>query len=124
MALLELQFEQLQEKYEATKTDPGNGTYVVTLHNVPLPPGWNRPTTDVAFVVPAGYPQAAPDTFYVNPGLALAHGGVPQNTGQNPVPGVAPDWLWFSWHPQSWNANRDNLSTYANVVRRRLAEIR
>jgi hypothetical protein len=125
MTILERHIEELQARYpDATVTPVGNGTHVVVLHGMPLPAGWNRPATDVAFVVPAGYPQAAPDCFWVNPGLALSHGGPPQNTGTNAAAGVPGDWLWFSWHPQGWNSNSSDLSTYANVVRRRLVEIR
>lgn len=125
MSIIDLQFDVLRRRFPAAELVPqSNGTYTVTLPDVTLPAGWNAPTTTVAFVVPAGYPQAAPDCFWTSVGLRLANGGTPQNTGTQAVQGVPADWLWFSWHPGTWNPNTDNLETYVNVIRRRLIEVK
>jgi len=125
MSIAERHFEALRAKYPAaTCAANPDGSAVVIIPDVALPAGWNAPTATVVFVAPAGYPQAAPDCFWTNPGVALVHGGAPQNTGQNHQPGVPPNWLWFSWHPSTWSSNADNFETYLNVIRQRLHQVR
>lgn len=115
-------FERLQARFPgATIVANGDGSFTVTVPHVRLGPGWSRDRVAVAFVVPAGYPLASPDCFWTEPDLRLAHGGVPQNTGQNPGPNIQPGWLWFSWHPSNWTANGSNMETYLNVIRRRFS---
>lgn len=123
--IIERHFEELLAKRPgATMLPNGDGSRTVRVPNFKIPGGWNRDRVTVAFVVPSGYPLASPDCFWTEPGLALNHGGVPQNTGQNPGPGIEPGWLWFSWHPSNWNANDSNMETYLNIIRRRFADPR
>jgi len=123
MTILARHFQALLERYsDAVLTPQDDGTHVVSVPQLPLPTGWNRSVVDISFLVPAGYPQAVPDCFWTAPGLALAHGGAPQNTGQQFTPGIPGDWVWFSWHPGTWNPNSDSLLTYLNVIRKRLNE--
>ncbi|QPB24578.1 hypothetical protein ISN39_34170 (plasmid) [Rhizobium sp. 007] len=96
-----------------------SGAVVVSVPNVSLPEGWNKPSTEIRFVVPAGYPYAALDCFWADSGLRLADGRIPNNTGEsNPIPEDGGTGLWFSWHlqDQKWNPNRDTLSSWMNVV--------
>lgn len=123
--ILQRQFETLAARWKgATLSGNGDGSHAITVPDLSLPPGWNRSSVGVAFVVPVGYPLAAPDCFWSEPGLALDHGGPPQNTGHNAGAGIPPGWLWFSWHPGYWDANGSNLETYLNVIRRRFAEVK
>jgi hypothetical protein len=94
--------------------------YVPGLH---LPPGWNLAVVDVWIVAPNGYPFAPPDCFWTSPELRLASQQLPQATGLQPLPETAQSALWFSWHVQSWNPNRDSLTTFMNVVRRRFEQL-
>jgi hypothetical protein len=123
MPIIQRHFEALLGKHQgATLTRNPDGSAAVTVPGIKLPAGWNRLEVTVAFVAPAGYPQAAPDCFWTEPDLALAHGGLPKNTGQNHVTGISPAWLWFSWHPSVWNSNSDNLETYLKVIFQRLKD--
>jgi len=102
---------------------PSGGT-LIHIPTVPVT-GWNRPTAEVLFLAPPGYPAARPDCFWIEPNnFRLANGGTPQNTNDsNPIPGdVAPgrSTTWFSWHLQSWNPNRDSLITFFKVILNRL----
>ncbi|RWP83891.1 MAG: hypothetical protein EOR12_30190 [Mesorhizobium sp.] len=125
MSITEEQFVALRARFpNATIAKQANGTQVVTIPAVPMPAGWNVAEVDLSLVVPAGYPQAAPDCFWTSPGLRLENGTPPQNTGIQDVPGIAPGSVWFSWHPVRWDPNSDNLGTYVNVVRQRLREVR
>jgi len=123
--IVDQHFERLRKRHgNAVIVANGDGSFTITVPDVPTGKGWNREKVTVAFVAPAGYPLAAPDCFWTEPGLALEHGGPPQNTGQNPGPNIGNGWLWFSWHPSTWNANHSNMETYLNVIRRRFADAR
>lgn len=106
-----------------------NGSHLVTVPEVKLSDGWNRPTATVLFVAPPGYPASQPDCFWVEPaGFRLTGGGTPQNSNDaNPIPGdvlSGRSTTWFSWHVQSWSPNRDSLWTYFNVILARLKPAR
>ena len=108
----------------ASLTPLPNGTALVQLRDFVLPAGWNKRQTNVYFLVPVGYPVARPDTFWTDPGLCLASGAIPANTGGKQESGVPPNLLWFSWHPSTWNPNRDTLVTYAEMIGRRFEQLR
>ena len=120
---LEPELCRLKEHYpEATVSTLSDGVVLVTLGQVTVPHGWSLSAPTLAFVVPAGYPAAQPDCFYVVEVLTLAGGQVPQNSGRQPLGGR--DWTWFSWHLQSWRPGRDNLFTYARFVELRMSDVR
>ena len=127
MDLVQEQFDRLKAcpQYAAAilKT-VSNGTHIVEIPEFQLPAGWSRSKTTVYFVVPVGYPQARPDTFWSDPGLTLTSGATPQSTGANQPQGLPAGLLWFSWHPRSWNPNADSLSTYARFIAGRFQERR
>jgi len=126
MNILERQLEELRQVYSGgaePRTLP-SGAVLIELKSVALPPGWNRASTSVRFVVPVGYPFAAPDCFWADNDLRLASGTQPQATNFQPIPEANLPGLWFSWHVQGWNPNRSNLVTYAKVIEQRLKEIR
>lgn len=115
------QLAELQETMPgATAAALPDGTALIHLPDVALPGGWNQEHSHAWFVVPVGYPDARPDCFFVDPGLRLAHGQMPQNTAMQVLPGTGTPHLWFSWHLQAWNPARDTLLTFARVARDRL----
>ena len=126
MTPLEQQLEILKGTpgYEHARLETSGGTTVVVLPDVALIAGWKRQSTTIRFVLPPGYPFGRPDCFYADADLRLADGRVPQAAQVQPLPGAGTPLLWFSWHPQGWNPNRDSLVTYARVIRQRLGEIR
>jgi hypothetical protein len=129
------QFEKLTDKI--SRKNPGadvmitpmsNGGVLIKVSQVELE-GWNRPKADILFVAPPGYPNSAPDCFWVEPsGLRLANGATPQNSNDsNPIPGdVQPgrSTTWFSWHVQSWNPNKDTLYDFYQLINDRLKPAR
>ena len=131
MDIVEDHFKALQEnggrrqRYTGAALTPvGNGSYLVKLEGFVLPNGWKPKITNVYFLIPAGYPVARPDTFWTEADLFLKSGNPPMNTGNTQQPGVPAGLKWFSWHPGSWNANRDNLLTWVEMVRRRFEDRR
>jgi hypothetical protein len=122
----------LEQQFEVLRTTHGNselhrlpdGSHLILVPKWALPPGWSKSVVDVRFVAPVGYPMARPDCFWADADLRLANGNVPQATGNNALPHVAGQFLWFSWHVASWNPNSDNLLTYLHVIKRRLHDPR
>jgi hypothetical protein len=132
--MLEAQLEKLKERVgerrwgtEVTTAQMSNGGSLIKVIGVPIT-GWNRPTADVLFVAPPGYPNAAPDCFWVEPSnLRLANGSTPQaSNDSNPIPGDTEvrSTTWFSWHVQSWNPNTDSLVGYFHQILDRLRPAR
>ena len=115
----------LKQAYPRTRHQRRNdGSVLVEISEFPLPPGWNAGTTTVSFVVPLGYPQARPDSFWTDPSLRLKHEGMPANSGLNTNYGGPDPRLWFSYHPERWDPNRDSLWTYLKLIRRRFEDPR
>ena len=109
---------------EPQRTDLPSGGVLIQIPGVKVE-GWNRPSADLLFVAPPGYPAGQPDCFWIEPSeFRLADGGTPKNSNDgSPIPDdVNPgrSTTWFSWHVQSWNPSRDTLITYFNVILERL----
>ncbi len=66
----------------------------------PLPEGWNRPSTDVAFLIPVGYPVTPPYGICVPAGL-LFNGVRPDNYSEpaGTQPPFGGTWGQLSWSP-------------------------
>jgi hypothetical protein len=123
--VLDLHLEALHRAFPgATLTPLPDGTTLVTVPNVPLPPGWNQSATGIRFIAPVGYPMARPDCFWADVGLALEKPIALTNAQPNPLPHGQGTGLWFSWHLQGWDPLKDSLMTWIRVVEQRLAMLR
>lgn len=124
MSPLDRELLELQERYPQAVMTAIGGQMLITIPNVRLPGGWNVAASTLWFAVPAGYPYANPDCFYVESGVRLANGGIPQNAQHQDVPGVG-QLLWFSYHVgRPWKPGRDRLITWAATIIGRLQEAR
>lgn len=123
MGPVEAQLAAVQAFFpEATAARRADGTVLVMVPDVPLPPGWNVSSTTIFFLAPAGYPAAQPDCFWADVSLRLANGMMPQASNMTPIPGEATPRLWFSWHlTGGWNPVRDTLLSYVRTVQGRFA---
>ena len=122
MTVAAAEISRLGATYGATIDLQSDGSAIVLVPNVLLPPGWSASTTSVRWVLSPAYPAAQPDCFYADGELRLAGGGMPVNTGLQVLAGVP--LLWFSWHLQLWRPGRDDLLTYLRFIERRLADAR
>lgn len=124
--IVDQHIETLRRKYGSAFVSDRrpDGTRLVTIPEFPLPNGWNKRSTRVVFVVPLGFPVARPDSFWTNRDLRLSTGAIPTNTAENTNYGGTEPLLWFSFHAQHWNPAADSLLTYANIIRRRLHDLR
>jgi hypothetical protein len=124
MSVLQEQLERLKEFYpDATSKDIGEGRFLITVPGIRLPSGWNSNVVEVCFVVPQAYPLANPDCFFADEGLRLRGGGMPKNSALQSQPYLPGQRMWFSWHFQGWNANRDSLFTYVKLIQDRLKRV-
>ena len=123
------QFQELKDYLLAHKQQDAeiqrraDGSYLITVHGVALPAGWNRNSVDVLFVAPPGYPASKPDCFWVSPALRLSNGAIPQNANEGtqiPYDNGGRSLTWFSWHLQMWDPNRDRLEQFYRVILQRL----
>ncbi len=73
----------------------------IRLPDYHLPEGWNRAKTDIAFMIPPGYPGTPPYGFFVPIGLRCGESkpGSYAEPSQEPVP-FDSDWAKFSWSPE------------------------
>lgn len=89
--------ELLMQAYPALKHDGGSW---FLIPDYPLPAGWNRTQTEVAFQVPAGYPATPPYGIFVPAGIKFGDAAPSSYTdpaaNQPPFPGT---WAIFSWAP-------------------------
>jgi hypothetical protein len=125
MGPLDAQLQRLAERHPGTTwEDRGAHGLLVTIPNLPLPNGWNKPSTQVKFLAPQGYPYSRPDCFWADGDLRVQHQpNLPQNAQINPVlPDVA-GMVWFSWHLEQWNPNRDDIFSWMGCIRDRLARV-
>ena len=116
--------ELLRQQYPQVEHGPDLDW--VMFKDFSLPPGWDRDTTDVLVLIPLGYPETAPDNFYVRNGLHLLSGNAPGNFAEGQVV-LGDSWAQFSYHADTWAPTRDlwsgdTLVTFMVAVERRLKE--
>lgn len=99
-----------------------DGSLVVEVPELALPPGWSLPSVTVRWVLSPAYPAAQPDCFFADAELRLASGAMPINSGHQELQGR--QLLWFSWHVQGWRPGRDDLLSYLRFIESRLADVR
>ncbi|MGL3111808.1 E2/UBC family protein [Bradyrhizobium sp. BR 1432] len=123
------QLDRVRIRYPDVQIQPlPSGAALVTIPTFSLPGGWNASSTCVRFILPVGYPGPHPDCFWASTGLRLANGQLPQASQEpNPIPETPYGGLWFSWHVvdahANWNPNRDDISTYINIIAERFRRL-
>lgn len=117
--------DELKRRYEDITIEPNaDGSMIITIPNFPLPPGWNRESTVIRFLVPVGFPIARPDCFWADADLRLSSGGQPMNTALQEPWARKGQFLWFSWHPSYWDPQKDSLLNFVGIIAKRLGEAR
>lgn len=121
---VDIHIQRLKVRYpDAQVSEVQNLGTMVSIPSLALPVGWNKQSTAVHFFGPTGYPFAKPDCFWADEDLRLASGAVPQNAScTNPMPGLGKQAIWFSWHTDHWNANRDDFLTWVASIKDRLSK--
>ena len=95
---------------------------IVIIEGFPTPAGLIPDAVDLLIRLPAGFPDANPDMFWVAPDIARADGSAPPATGHQQTI-VGRTWQRWSRHiAGAWRPGQDNLATYLAYIRRSLAE--
>jgi hypothetical protein len=115
----------LKEKYPLLQH--GQNYDWLMIPDFVLPEGYNKPATNLMFLIPHTYPHTSPDCFYVETGLRLGNGNLPLNYNEHMDVPVGGSWGYFSWHPEIWQAasqieEGDNLLSFIKAVKLRLRE--
>ncbi len=99
-------------------TQPGGWSFLV-IPDFHLPKGYSHNTAQLLVKLPPGFPDAAPDMFWVNPQIRTQSGGVPQGTSFESLLGE--QWQRFSWHltPGAWRPGISTLRDFMRCVRSR-----
>lgn len=120
------ELELLKQKYP--RLQYGDQINWALIPEFQLPDRFNKTQTQLLWVIPPGYPQTAPDNFFVDVDLRLKDGSNPAsfNLNANSSSGIAPvpgNWGWFSWHVEQgkWRPSADidkgdNLLTFLRSV--------
>lgn len=122
----EKEIELLRRQYAGVRHDPDFQWVIV--EGVPVDGDFDRDETEVLFDIPPGYPQTAPDNFWVPDGLELNSGGQPDRYSSENRTHEDKKWGRFSWHEEDgWAPSDDiedgsNLLTFMGSVQDRLAE--
>lgn len=97
---------------------PEGGMLSVVLHEYELPAGYSPRTVDLLVRLPPGFPDAAPDMWWMAPFVSLASGGVPAATEHRQT-FMGRTWQRWSRHfaPGIWRPGTDSLQTYLRLIR-------
>jgi len=116
--------EQIQSDIDALKEQGwsvsgelmGDGFVHVIFDQFDLPAGFTPSTTKLLIKVPQSYPNGHPDMFWVDEGVRLSNGNVPEKADQ--LEQIHEQtWRRFSWHPSKWNPGEDTIRTFIEFVR-------
>lgn len=84
----------------------------VILKARPLPDGrFDAATVDILILLPSGYPDAAPDMFYLLPWVKLTNGNKYPRAADQPLDFHGQRWQRWSRHCQDWRPGADGIWT-------------
>lgn len=93
----------------------------IILKNYALPPGrFEVELADILLVLPAGYPDAAPDMFYCDPWLKLRPGGQYPPKADQAFQFQGRKWQRWSRHNNVWRPGIDGLPAMLRRIERAL----
>ncbi|MEZ2370962.1 E2/UBC family protein [Arthrobacter sp. RCC_34] len=103
-------------KHEVTVD--GSGWTELVIKDYPLPQGFTAQATDLLVRLPPGFPDAAPDMFWVNPEIRLAATGAYAPASEVPEQYLGRIWQRFSRHlaPGTWRPGIDSLETWMAAI--------
>lgn len=116
--------EKLGLSYELYEEPQPAGTWSgVIITGYVLPAGFDRDRTDLLVRLPPGFPDSAPDNFWVDPRIKNSRTGVEPQNANGTERHRDRDWQFFSRHLATpWRPGIDDLRTWLAAIRRRLEE--
>ncbi len=103
--------------YEAS-VDASGITHLI-INNYPLPQGFDQDKTDLLVRLPAGFPDTAPDMFWVDPTIKLVKTGANAPASDQYESHAGRTWQRFSRHlsPGAWRPGIDSLQSWLVAIR-------
>lgn len=84
----------------------------VVLKARPLPEGrFDTATADILIILPPGYPDAAPDMFYLQPWVKLSRTNTYPRAADQPLDFIGSRWQRWSRHNNEWRPGADGIWT-------------
>jgi len=103
----------LKNEFENITIHDGNPVIVV-IEDFHLPQRYIIDSTKLLIKIPISYPNGKLDMFWVEENAIPDGKKLPFSQTFETILGVK--WLRYSWHPQNWNPNSDNLLTFIEFV--------
>lgn len=104
--------DYLEAKKIAFEEVENSGNKGVILKKRPLPGGrYDADAADVLILLPAGYPDIAPDMFYLLPWVKLVSANKYPNAADQPVDFAGKRWQRWSRHNTDWRPGTDGIWT-------------
>lgn len=103
----------------ATMHSEPSGWVFVVISNYNLPEGFAPNQVDLLVKLPPGFPDAAPDMFWVHPEVRGPSGVVPKATSPERLLGK--EWQRFSWHlaPGAWKPGVSEFRDFMRCIHSR-----
>lgn len=121
--LLERQLKRLKDTFPSAVIEQRpDGSGLLTVGDLPMPPGWDRDRISISMILPVGYPTAKPSGFETAADLKLADGRVPSaGRGEHIIDGRP--FAHFCWQPsQPWENDEHELWKRVKFALVRFAE--
>lgn len=95
----------------------------IVLKSLALPEGrYDAGQADVLILLPSGYPDVAPDMFYLTPWLRLVSRNAYPPQADQPFQFSGRNWQRWSRHNRQWRAGRDGIWTMIKRVEHAIGE--
>jgi hypothetical protein len=97
-----------------------DGWQFLVVEDYPIPDGYSASSARLLVKLPPGFPDAAPDMFWLSPAVLTAAGASPQGATSEVLLGQ--EWQRFSWHLRqgAWQPGISTLRDYMRCIRARL----
>ncbi|MGN6588237.1 MAG: E2/UBC family protein [Solirubrobacterales bacterium] len=96
---------------------PEGAMFSLIIRGFHLPAGYEPAVVDLLLRLPGGFPDAAPDMFWMNPLVAYVGGGAPPATETRLEFGGRTWQRWSRHLAVAWRPGVDNLQTYLRLIR-------
>jgi hypothetical protein len=124
--LLQEHLEEVQFSHPDAYLAGDDGPRYLVVPGYQLPETWGRKVVTLLIQIPNGYPQAAPDMFWVAPEIHLANGSDPDRAGHREIH-LGQQWQRFSWHycepHTAWRPATSSLLSHLRFCTTRFANV-